>query len=95
MGATLTPDAATFNRAVVVDGEMSGQFVFLNTETMEWIPEGNLREAEDLLAKAQEAADDIAAMFRQMHEDGDAHCVAMMQLRKERDELFRAIEATH
>ncbi len=95
MATTLTAPAMGFSRAVVIEGEMSGQFIHVNTETLEWMPEDNMKEAEVLLTQIEEATADITAMFRQMRSDGDAHREEMRRLRKERYELFRAIEATH
>lgn len=95
MATTLTAPAAGFSRAVVIEGEMSGQFIQVNTDTLEWMPEGDAQEADKLLSQIEEATADISAMFRQMREDGDAHRDEMTRLRKERNELFRAIEAAH
>jgi hypothetical protein len=95
MATILTAPATGFSRAVVIDGEMSGQFIQVNTETLEWMPEDDMKEADRLLSQIEETATDISAMFQQMRQDGDVHRNEMARLRKERDELFRAIEATH
>lgn len=95
MATTMAAPAAGFSRTVVIEGEMSGQFIHVNTETLEWMPEEDLNEADALSSRAEEAVADISAMFRQMREDGDVHRQEMARLRKERNELFRAIEATH